>query len=111
MLELYPDADVAVLNAGGVRHAIPAGPLTYGALYEAIPFDNRFAQVRIRGDELRRMYETNLSEDNGLLLLSGLRVRALRRGAARRRAARSRRPSHPRRARAPADHQRLPRDG
>lgn len=76
MLALYPGADLAVLNAGGVRHAIPAGPLTYGALYEAIPFDNRFALVRLTAREVREMYESNLSLDNGLLLLSGMRVRA-----------------------------------
>jgi 2',3'-cyclic-nucleotide 2'-phosphodiesterase (5'-nucleotidase family) len=76
MRALYPDADVAVLNAGGVRHSIAAGPLTYGELYEAIPFDNRFARVRLTAREVREMYEENLSEDNGLLLISGLRVRA-----------------------------------
>ncbi len=76
MRELYPDAQLAVLNAGGVRHSIAAGPLTYGELYEAIPFDNRFARVRLTAREVREMYEDNLSEDNGLLLISGLRVRA-----------------------------------
>lgn len=76
MRELYPDAHLAVLNAGGVRHSIAAGPLTYGELYEAIPFDNRFARVRLTAGQVRQMYEENLSEDNGLLLISGLRVRA-----------------------------------
>jgi 5'-nucleotidase len=76
MLALYPGADLAVLNAGGVRHSIPAGPLTYGALYEAIPFDNRFALVDLTARDVRDMYASNLSVDNGLLLISGMRVRA-----------------------------------
>ncbi|MCB9660467.1 MAG: 5'-nucleotidase C-terminal domain-containing protein [Sandaracinaceae bacterium] len=76
MLALYPASDLAVLNAGGVRHSIAAGPLTYGELYEAIPFDNRFALVRMSAREVREMYEANLGSDNGLLLLSGMRVRA-----------------------------------
>ena len=54
----------------------PGGNLAYGELYEAIPFDNRFAVVRLTARDVREMYEENLSEDNGLLLISGLRVRA-----------------------------------
>jgi 2',3'-cyclic-nucleotide 2'-phosphodiesterase (5'-nucleotidase family) len=53
MLAARPDGDVAVTNGGGLRADIPGGPLTYGSLYEAMPFDNRFAVVKLTGVHLR----------------------------------------------------------
>ena len=82
MHALRPDADVALLNAGGVRADVPAGPFTYGALYEAFPFDNRFASVRVTGAQLRTLVEANLREDGGILLSSGFTVEAECRGDA-----------------------------
>lgn len=69
-------ADVAVTNAGGLRAHLPAGPLTYGALYEVQPFDNRFATIEMRGVDLARIIESNLRQDHGILLLSGARATA-----------------------------------
>lgn len=39
--------DVALTNGGGLRADLDPGHLTYGRLYEAYPFDNRFATVRL----------------------------------------------------------------
>jgi len=36
-----PGADVALNNGGSLRIDLPAGPLTYGSIYELYPFDNR----------------------------------------------------------------------
>jgi 5'-nucleotidase len=49
-------ADVAVNNngAGGIRSDLPAGPLTFGKLYEVFPFDNRLARIRMSAEELSR---------------------------------------------------------
>ena len=48
-------ADVALTNGGGLRADIPAGDLTYGRLYEAMPFDNRFAVVELKGKHIRKL--------------------------------------------------------
>jgi 2',3'-cyclic-nucleotide 2'-phosphodiesterase (5'-nucleotidase family) len=74
-------ADVALVNGGGIRTALPAGPLNYGALYETFPFDNRFAVLELRGAELRRVLAANLSASESLLSISGVRVEARCRGA------------------------------
>ena len=74
-------ADVGLVNGGGIRTALPAGPLTYGALYETFPFDNRFAVLELRGAELRRVLAANLSASESLLSISGVRVEARCRGA------------------------------
>lgn len=49
-------ADVALMNVtGGLRTDLPAGPLTYGSVYEMFPFDNRVVLLDLTGAELRRV--------------------------------------------------------
>lgn len=76
MREARPEADVALLNGGGVRADFPAGELTYGSFYETFPFDNRFATVRMPAGELAAMLAHNLGRDRGILIVSGLSAEA-----------------------------------
>jgi 5'-nucleotidase len=69
-------ADVAVTNGGGLRADLPAGPLTFGALYEAFPFDNRVAKVRLSVRALRHVLAAHLARGGGILSLSGLTLTA-----------------------------------
>ena len=69
-------SDVAMINGGGMRAALPAGKLTYGRLYETFPFDNAFASLRLPAGEFRRLLARSLSRAGSLVSLSGLRVRA-----------------------------------
>jgi len=71
-----PRADVALTNGGSLRADLEPGDLTYGALYEAFPFDNRFATLRLTGAGLRRVLAANLSQSRGILSISGVRARA-----------------------------------
>ena len=71
-----PSADVALTNGGGLRADLPAGPLTYGRLFEALPFDNRFATIPLTGAELAEAIARNLGRDNGIVSLSGVRAEA-----------------------------------
>lgn len=77
-----PGADVAVTNGGGLRADLPAGALTYGALYEASPFDNQFAVVRLRAAELAAILAANLAGRGGFLSIGGLRAEARCEGGA-----------------------------
>ena len=48
------DADVAIHNVfGGIRSGLPAGNLTFGAVYEMFPFDNAVTIHTLTGRELR----------------------------------------------------------
>src|SRR5690606_1823969 len=76
MLAARPDAHVALTNGGGLRADIPAGELTYGQLYEAMPFDNRFAVVKLKGKHIRRLVSTNLQREGGIYSWSGLTAKA-----------------------------------
>lgn len=45
-------ADLAIMNAGGVRDAMPAGKLTYKDVLKVQPFGNMLAHVTLSGTEL-----------------------------------------------------------
>lgn len=53
-LEGVPKADFAIQNTGGLRGTggLPAGPITYGALYELLPFDNVLVTFQASGEQL-----------------------------------------------------------
>lgn len=75
--EAVPGADVGLMNGGGVRAPLPSGELTYGDLYQAMPFDNRVASVRLTGRELGRVLAEHLQRGrHGIVALSGVRLRA-----------------------------------
>lgn len=77
MLAARPEATLATTNGGSLRANFPIGPITYGLLYEAQPFDNRFAFVRMTGDDLRLMVLENLESNDGILSFSGVRITAI----------------------------------
>jgi len=76
MRQVRPKADVALTNGGGLRADLPAGPLTYGRLYEAQPFDNRFAIVKLTAAEFSGLLAKNLRHRAGIFSVSGLRAKA-----------------------------------
>jgi 5'-nucleotidase len=61
MLASVPSADVAIGNGGSLRTDLPAGPLTYGEVYELYPFDNRLVTLAMSGDQLTRIIAYNLT--------------------------------------------------
>ena len=76
MLAASPKSQVALTNGGGLRADLPAGALTYGALFEAMPFDNHFAYVQVTGKQLRTLVKSNLQRGAGIFSWSGLVAKA-----------------------------------
>jgi len=76
MLAARSDAQVSLTNGGGLRADVPAGDLTYGRLFEAMPFDNRFAVVDIKGKHIRKLVSTNLQRGGGILSWGGVTAKA-----------------------------------
>lgn len=76
MLAARPEANIAVTNGGGLRADLPAGELTYGQLFTALPFDNRFAIVELEGRYIRQLLITNLQHSGGFLSWAGLTAKA-----------------------------------
>ncbi len=46
------EADVAIVNVGGLRCDIPAGPIPLRKIYELMPFDNELVILTLRGSDL-----------------------------------------------------------
>jgi 5'-nucleotidase len=76
LLEARPQAQVALVNGGGLRADLPSGELTYGALYDAQPFDNRMALVALTGAQLSRAIAESLAGSSGILSVAGTPARA-----------------------------------
>ncbi len=54
--------EVAVMNGGGLRASIPAGPVSMGAVYDVLPFQNMLATFRISGAGLLAALENGASQ-------------------------------------------------
>ena len=52
-----PQADIALLNFGGIRAALPQGKITVGDIYQIAPFDNTVTFVFVKGTELKKMLD------------------------------------------------------
>ncbi len=50
-------ADIAVINSGGIRAALPAGDVTVGDVYSTLPFDNRIVVVPMPGWRVRELLD------------------------------------------------------
>ena len=69
-------ADVAILNAGGIRRDLPKGSLRYGDLFQTFPFDNMFASATVSVADLTTLLAENLISDEATLLTSGITIEA-----------------------------------
>lgn len=49
-----PSADIAIINAGGIRAPLPAGDITLGAVVAVMPFDNTIVAVQVPGSAVRQ---------------------------------------------------------
>ncbi len=67
-------ADVALVNNGGIRADVAAGPLTYGQLFTVMPFQNQAVTVTITGKQLREMAEASIAADGPDAHISGFQV-------------------------------------
>lgn len=54
--EVGPEADLAIVNIGAVRSALPAGEITLRHVFEVLPFDNRYCLMTLTGAQLHRLF-------------------------------------------------------
>ena len=53
------------MNNGGIRRGLPAGPITYGNLFELQPFQNTLVRLELRGSDLLAALEHAI-DDRGV---------------------------------------------
>jgi len=66
-------ADFGLVNSGCLRADLARGGLTVGALYEALPFEDRLAAVSLPGSALEELLRALAARTGGFPQLSGLR--------------------------------------
>ena len=66
--------DFAFVGSGGLRADLDAGPVTYGELYAARPFDETLVKMELTGAGIRRVLEQQYDgEERRTIQVSGLR--------------------------------------
>ena len=76
----YSGARIALINGGGLRASIDAGPITLEDVFKAMPFTNEIVVVELTGAEVlqaltRSVMGTREDEDGGFLHVSGIRFK------------------------------------
>jgi 5'-nucleotidase len=76
MLRATPGAQVAIMNAGGIRIGLPAGPVTRGQVLETLPFGNTIATLQLTGEDLVAALRHGLTQvgRGGFPQVAGLRL-------------------------------------
>lgn len=69
-----PGIQIAMFNSGGLRASIPEGNITFGKIYEVLPFDNTLVVLSLTGAQIREILEHGLAGRYGAMEISGLRV-------------------------------------
>ncbi|MDE3091612.1 MAG: bifunctional metallophosphatase/5'-nucleotidase [Chloroflexota bacterium] len=65
-------ADLAIHNNAGIRADIPKGPLTYGRLYEMLPFDNILTAMDLKGEDIKAVLDVAVSCPRVNTLVAGI---------------------------------------
>ena len=72
--------DIAMINGGGIRAAIPCGPVTFNTLLSVFPFNNTACTATITGVQLLDALEVSVmclpERDGGFMQVSGIRFKA-----------------------------------
>jgi 2',3'-cyclic-nucleotide 2'-phosphodiesterase (5'-nucleotidase family) len=68
------NTQIAIQNIGGIRAKVPKGSITWGNLFEVLPFQNTMVTLKLTGAQLKRTLERGLAPDVGMVAISGVRV-------------------------------------
>lgn len=67
----YTKADIGIINTGGIRRGLKKGDVTYGDLYEVLPFDNVVMKLEMKGKDLIDLIEFS-KKRGGILVFDGI---------------------------------------
>ena len=49
-------ADLGLINFGGLRNSLPGGKLTFGSVFEVLPFENTLVIMKMKGTDVIRLF-------------------------------------------------------
>ncbi len=68
-------ADIAFMNNGGIRvNEIPSGDVTYGQIFNLMPFDNLYAELSLQGSQVRDALVAWYAYGKSFPQVSGLQI-------------------------------------
>lgn len=70
-------ADIGLVNGGGIRAPIEQGPITFGAVFRSIPFDNAVSTLTLTGREVRLILRIAESGSRGFFGVSGVTLKLI----------------------------------
>jgi 5'-nucleotidase/UDP-sugar diphosphatase len=65
---------IAIQNIGGIRAPISRGNITFGNVFEVLPFQNTLITLKMTGAQIKKSLERGLVPTIGVVSLSGIRV-------------------------------------
>lgn len=68
-------SDIAVMNNGGIRTDLRAGPATYGTFFEISPFANMLVRMTVSGADIRSYFERVVGAPSVRAHISGAMVK------------------------------------
>ncbi len=75
-LRAQAGTDVGLINSGGIRKNVPAGPVTALDVQEVLPFGNAVVTAQLTGAQVQQVVQTNadgaVGGNHGILQISGL---------------------------------------
>lgn len=74
LLRLHPEREICMVNSGGLRADLPAGDVTYGDLYDVMPFGNALAYLDVPGAVLLEIARRGTAGDHGALQTVGMTI-------------------------------------
>ena len=69
--------DFSLVNSGGIRTSLDAGPITLDGIFRALPFDNLLNVVRLKGRDVKLMYRVATAGSHGIVGFSGLKIKLI----------------------------------
>ena len=66
---------IAIQNIGGIRTKIVKGKITWGNVFEVLPFQNTMITLKLTGAQMKKTLERGLVTSVGMAAVSGIRVR------------------------------------
>ncbi len=64
-IQNYTQADVAIMNGGGIRASIPAGSISARQVMAVNPFNDAFVVIRLNGEEVQSYLEASWQKQVG----------------------------------------------
>ncbi len=73
-------AEIAIQNSGGIQNNIREGEMTFGDLFDVMPFDNQLVTMNLSGNDLLELFTNSASIRRGILQVSGCSYKFANRG-------------------------------